>query len=72
MFRENPRLLRTARAVCHHWWAYEEGWPETSRNGVYSSSRVLSIAGGVLDVSIHTEGGAHPVAAPICRMIRKF
>jgi hypothetical protein len=32
------------------WRAYKEGWPDTSHNGAYSSSRVLSIAGGVLDV----------------------
>lgn len=47
------------------WWAYEEGWQDTSHNGVYSSARVLSIQDGVLDVYVHTEGGTHLVAAPL-------
>ncbi len=45
------------------WWAYVEGWPDTSRNGTYLSSRVLSVSDGVLDIFIHTENGVHMVAA---------
>ncbi len=45
------------------WWAYVEGWPDTSKNGTYASSKVLSVTDGVLDVYIHTEDGIHLVAA---------
>jgi hypothetical protein len=48
-----------------NWWAYTEDWPDTSRNGTYSPSKVLSVADGVLDVYIHTEDGVHMVAAPV-------
>ncbi|MBN2177560.1 MAG: glycoside hydrolase family 16 protein [Demequinaceae bacterium] len=46
------------------WWAFLEGWSDNA-NGVYSPSRVLSVSGGVLDVSIRTEDGVHLVAAPV-------
>jgi hypothetical protein len=48
-----------------NWWAYTEGWPDTSKNGTYSPSKVLSVADGVLDIYIHTEDGVHMVAAPV-------
>jgi hypothetical protein len=47
------------------WWSYTDGWPDTSGNGVYSPSRVLSIENGVLDIHIHSENGTHRVAAPL-------
>ncbi len=47
------------------WWAYAEGWPDTSKNGTYSSSKVLSVADGVLDIFIHTKDGVHRVAAVV-------
>ncbi len=45
------------------WWAYLEGWPDTSKNGAYHASKTLSAADGVLDIFIHTENGTHMVAA---------
>jgi hypothetical protein len=45
------------------WWAYEEGWPDTSGNGAYRSSSVVSAADGYLDIFVHTESGVHAVAA---------
>src|SRR5512138_1435319 len=45
------------------WWAYTEGWPDTSKNGTYSPSQVLSVKDGVLDIFLHTEKGVHRVAA---------
>jgi hypothetical protein len=52
-------------AYRQRWWAYEEGWPDTSHNGVYSAGRVLSVSGGRLDVFIHSENGSHFVAAAL-------
>lgn len=46
------------------WWAFAEGWTDNA-NGVYSPSKVISVAGGVLDIFIHTESGVHRVAAPV-------
>lgn len=49
------------------WWAYTEGWPDTSGNGIYSPSKTLSVSQGVLDIYIHTdeEHDIHRVAAPM-------
>ena len=44
--------------------AYGKGSRDTSRNGVYSPSRVLSVKDGALDYYVHTAGGTHYVAAP--------
>jgi hypothetical protein len=52
-------------AVSAKWWAYPDGWSDTSHNGRYSPSRVLSIHDGALDYYVHTEGGTHMVAAPV-------
>lgn len=50
--------------VAAKWFAYPDGWPDTSRHGNYYPSKVLSIHNGVLDYWIHTENGTHMVAAP--------
>lgn len=47
-----------------HWGVYDDGWPDTSRQGTYMPSKVLSVHGGALDYSIRTENGKHLVAAP--------
>jgi hypothetical protein len=46
------------------WWAFLAGWNDNA-SGVYSPSRVLTIADGVLDFHLHTEGGVHLAAAPV-------
>lgn len=46
------------------WWAFLGGWSDHG-TGLYSPSRVLSVADGVLDFHIHTKGGVHLVAAPV-------
>jgi hypothetical protein len=46
------------------WWAFLEGWSDQA-SGSYSPARVFSIAGGVLDIHVHTESGAHLAAAPV-------
>ena len=51
-------------AVKTKWTAYQDGWTDTSKNGTYEPSKVLSVANGVLDMYIHTENGVHMVSAP--------
>ena len=50
-------------SVAAKWWAYPDGWKDTSGNGVYSPSQVVSIQNGVLNYYMHTSGGVHMVAA---------
>src|SRR5690242_6385950 len=47
------------------WSAYPDGCHDTSGNGAYSPERTLSVAGGVLNIRVHTEAGVHYVAAPL-------
>jgi hypothetical protein len=47
------------------WCPYPDGWTDTSGNGRYSPSRVMSNAGGNLRLHLHTTpDGVHRVAAP--------
>lgn len=46
-------------------WSGYEGGSDTSRAGRYSEARTVSVAGGVLDVHLRTEGGTPLVAAPV-------
>jgi hypothetical protein len=48
----------------NNWWAFLGGWTDHG-TGLYSPSRVLSVSGGVLDFFIHSEDGAHLVAAAV-------
>ncbi len=52
-------------SVASKWWAYPDGWPDSSHAGQYYPSKVLSIHNGVLDYFIHTENGIHTVAAAV-------
>lgn len=54
-------------AYASHWYAYADGVKDTSRNGTYMPSKVLSVHDGVLDYAIHSEGGQHLVSAPVMR-----
>jgi hypothetical protein len=56
---------RLPDAYTGRWWAYPEGWPDTSGHGRYSPGRTLSIADGVFDIFVHTENGRHLVSAPV-------
>ena len=51
-------------AVSDKWDAYQDGWTDTSGNGTYYPSKVISIHNGVLNMYLHTENGIHMVAAP--------
>jgi len=50
-------------AVSSKWRVYPDGWKDTSKNGTYSPSKVVSIQNGVLNKYLHTESGIHRVAA---------
>ncbi len=51
--------------MSNKWWAYPYAWKNTSGNGTYYPSRVISVASGVMNLYIHTEGGVHMVSAPV-------
>jgi beta-glucanase (GH16 family) len=51
-------------AVSAKWSAYPDGWKDTSKNGTYFPSKVISIQGGVMTLHLHTESGVHMVSAP--------
>jgi hypothetical protein len=48
------------------WTAYGPGWPDTSHNGVYDASKVISVHDSLMDMFIHTDTstGIHYVSAP--------
>jgi len=52
-------------AYSSRWDAYADGWDDTSGNGTYMPSKVLSVQNGMLDYYIHTENGVHMIAAPL-------
>jgi hypothetical protein len=52
-------------AVEAKWWAYPDGWKDTSGQGVYMPSRTMSIADGMMHLHMYTAGGTTMVAAPV-------
>ena len=50
-------------AIANRWKAYPDGSKDTSGNGTYYPSKVVSIQNGVMNVYVHTENGVHMVAA---------
>jgi hypothetical protein len=65
-FTKDVRLGRFPSAVESTWGAsYPDGWPDSSGNGTYMPSRVVSISGGIMNLRLHTENGVHLVAAPV-------
>lgn len=55
-------------AVSATWWDYPDGWKDTSKNGTYYPSKVVSISSGVMNLHLHTENGVHMVAAPVPKL----
>ena len=55
-------------AVSTQWGAYPDGWHDTTGNGTYDASHVISVSGGLMNMYLHTEGGVHMVAAPMPRL----
>lgn len=52
-------------AYASTWSVYPDGWKDTSGNGTYAASKVLSVHNGMLDMDLHTENGTTYVAAPV-------
>jgi Glycosyl hydrolases family 16 len=52
-------------SVSSQLWAYPDGWKDTSGNGTYAPSQVLSIHGGELDYNIHSSNGSSLVSAVV-------
>jgi hypothetical protein len=50
------------------WSAYPEGWSDTSKNGVYTPNRTLSVVNGSLQIYLHTDSTSHCVSAPLPRL----
>ncbi|HEX8226949.1 MAG TPA: glycoside hydrolase family 16 protein [Candidatus Saccharimonadales bacterium] len=55
-------------AVSAKWGAYPDGWKDTSRNGTYYPSKVISQQNGLLNMYLHTENGVHMVSAPVPKL----
>lgn len=47
---------------------YQDGWKDTSKNGTYYPSRVVSVHDGTMDYYVHTENGIHMVAAVLPKL----
>ncbi len=67
-FTTNVPLGQFPAAVSDRWGAYQDGWKDTTGHGTYMPSKVLSVSGGLLNFTIHTEGGVHMVSAPYPRI----
>jgi len=55
-------------AVAAKWSAYPDGWHDTSGNGTYSPSTVISVQDGMMNLHLHTEDGVHMVSAPVPKL----
>jgi beta-glucanase (GH16 family) len=65
-FTQNVPLGSFPAAVASKWGnSYPDGWTDTTKNGTYMPSKVVSIANGVMNLNLHTENGVHMVAAPV-------
>ena len=64
-FTENVPLGTFPAAVSSKWDAYNNGWKDTSGNGTYEPSQVVSIHDGIMDLYLHSKNGIHMVAAPV-------
>jgi beta-glucanase (GH16 family) len=65
-FTQDVPLGSFPAAVASRWGnSYPDGWKDTSTNGTYMPSKVVSIANGMMNLHLHTEQGVHMVAAPV-------
>jgi beta-glucanase (GH16 family) len=65
-FTQNVPLGSFPSAVAGTWGAsYADGLKDTSQNGTYMPTKVVSIGNGVMNINLHTESGVHMVAAVI-------
>jgi Ricin-type beta-trefoil lectin domain/Glycosyl hydrolases family 16 len=63
-FTENVPVGSFPAAVSSKWTGYPNGWHDTSGNGTYEPTRVVSIQKGVMNLYLHTQNGIHMVSAP--------
>jgi hypothetical protein len=52
-------------AVSSKWSAYPSPWRDSSKNGMYAPTKVVSISGGVLNKYIHTDANGQPLVAAL-------
>jgi hypothetical protein len=52
-------------AIDAKWFAYPDGWSDSSGHGRYMPSKTISIHDGVMDLWLHVENGVPLVAAPM-------
>jgi beta-glucanase (GH16 family) len=63
-FTTTVPLGRFPSAVSTAWGtSYKDGWKDTTGNGTYMPSKVVSISNGSMNAHLHTENGVHMVAA---------
>jgi hypothetical protein len=55
-------------AVSSKWSAYQDGWTDTSKNGTYYPSKVVTVHSGLMNLNLHTENGVHMVSAPVPKL----
>ena len=55
-------------SVAAKWWAYPDGWTDTSGKGTYMPSKTISIENGMMHLHLYTADGVHMVAAPVPRL----
>lgn len=68
-FNDDIALGSFPSVVADRWYAYPQGWPDTSHNGRYDAPRTISVHDGVMDMHLHTETlsgvARHLVCAPL-------
>lgn len=65
-FTQSVPLGSFPAAVAGAWGnSYPDGWKDTSGNGTYMPTKVVSIANGIMNIHLHTESGVHMVAAAV-------
>jgi len=55
-------------SVQSKWWAYPDGWFDTTHKGVYSPSTTISIENNEMHLHLYTSNGVHYVAAPVPKL----
>ena len=61
---QNVPIGQFPAAVSGQWTGYGDGSTDTTGNGEYMPSQVVSIHDGMMDLYLHTANGVHMVAAP--------
>ncbi|WP_431681713.1 family 16 glycosylhydrolase [Kitasatospora sp. KL5] len=55
-------------AVDSKWWAYPDGWKDTSKNGTYAPSKTMSIANGQMNLHLNRDASGTWVSAPVPKL----